>query len=285
MELPGEPEKIWRGRTPEGREAPIPQDGNWVYPIRLTTEESDPKEDIVPGIKPPSRAENKKSPDLLTRRATVEGALIVRYQITNPWIFLPIFGDIENLEKQLTDSAPTEMANLVQVGTLARTLSNMDAISSEITRRVNMALANTRGIELTDEQKNNNSISQLMSEQCGFKLIDIKMKPFNLGIDFNEILQKIPDADAKAYDIRETGSAEADARNAMIVGEKKGLEEMEKLAGTEDGRFVIQTDLAGKIASAKPTIVAGDTTNIANALMQLGAGTASIINKQQNKDQ
>ncbi len=168
MELPGEPEQIWRFKDENQDELPlgigrngevvpepkkvIQEDGEqvliilpWVQPVRVLFgnkdlgEDNDPLSETskfpgMPKLKENNREGKQKDP--AHERVTAEVVCVLQWRVREISDFFRTYGSFSNAKKMLADVAVAEMTAVLQAGTPARALGNQELLSHHILRKV-----------------------------------------------------------------------------------------------------------------------------------------------------
>jgi hypothetical protein len=283
-ELPGEPEQIWRGRkklrNADGseREEPLPigtvesgarvgytPEGGWVEARRLNFNNDDPETAQDPlATLPNFRPTKKTDRDPLKERVTVELAITLHWrvqpdQVREFFLSLGLGDDEDPMRKardQIGDIVLSEASNVLQVGTLARALNNVDLVSDYVRDKVRTAVAG-----------------------WGVFIIMTKLEPFVMSHDLNRSIQSIADAEAR----RQSTVKDAQAEKARLIavgkgtgkGEKarlektaKGMQQMADVAAKPGGALAIQAETVQK--TFKPTdkvVIAGSLGDLATSVI------------------
>ncbi|MBI2100127.1 MAG: hypothetical protein HYT48_02185 [Candidatus Vogelbacteria bacterium] len=230
MELPGEPEQIWRFKDEQDKELPlgIGRDGKpvllptkdgkplpWIQPIRVNFDDEnshpdkDPLNEIANDLenKPAFRKtpgtpkevdgvvnEEERGEDPTSKRVTTEVSGILQWRVWHLATFLRSFETFKNAEKQLADIAVSAMSSALQMGTLGRALGNQELLGHYITQKVREKM----GHEVAFEKKAGHPKGETISCRRGVEIISFQLKPPGLSYDLNVAIQRILEAKAKA---------------------------------------------------------------------------------------
>lgn len=299
MEVPGEPEQIFDesfpdekgedGKIKKGKEKPLPTELTpkgkpYVRPIRVTFEDDDPEKEEDDLIKP-NRAQRDKEDDKkgekdpLRRRVTVTLSFALPFQITDPSKAFTTFGTVEEIQRQLADYAVTEVVNILQVGTLARAMNNMDAIGKVATKK------------LLEFLRSKHPTQGIGTEEWGIHIYGIKLKPFGLSHDLNDKIQKISESIAQAEARKNEGAGEkvylteqgigkANARKALLKAEADGFAELGKLNAGAREVLAIEAVRTG-LANGNHVILGG-SGSLQGLVAELAA-TGKVVSKEMEK--
>lgn len=173
IELPGEPEQIWRYKDEKDEELPlgISKDSNkpidppkkiirvkenggekvieeilhWVQPIRVLFNKRDPEEDPLietaafshtPAYQALKAAGTGEDKDPAHERVTAEVSGVLQWRVRGLADFLRTYKSFENATKLLADIAVTEMTSALQQGTPSRALINQELLGLHILRKI-----------------------------------------------------------------------------------------------------------------------------------------------------
>jgi len=214
MELPDEPDKIFRRED----EAPVPE--GMVPPIRVTFAQG-----------------TGAIADPLNERITAEVSVFVRFRLRHFWSFFVRIGNFKEAQRQLSDSAVSELQSELGKLTVAETFAKKEAIDDKLDNLVREKTKNW-GIELIDVR---------------IKLIGLSHE---LNISIRKVAQSVADkkatinnADAKAYDLTKVGEGEAKAIEAKLNAETTSLKKRAEDLKV-DGKNVLGARVAESIGTS-----------------------------------
>lgn len=259
LELPGEPEDIYRGEMKE-RE-PLPE--GMVPPIRIPFRTSITKEEAERIFKDRFSVKvhgatiefDPEVPDdgLSNRRVTAEVVLVIRYRIKDAISFIRVIGSIDEANRQIEDAAIALVNRIYTKMSLAQALNNLEWMSAILYQEV---------VRIT-------SFVEGKSESWG---LDIENTPVKL-IELNHALNSaIGGANQATFRKQETiTDAEAEKKKRLLEGQGAGMGERALLAGRTagfkkmaddldvDAAIVVGSEMARNITDnpGQKTIIAG----------------------------
>lgn len=250
MELPGEPEQIFRKEDVET----VPE--GMVPPIRITFAEGDPNDSTI----------DKTDP--LNRRTTNEVSLFTRWRIRKQkfWDFYVRIQDRDEAKRQLTDMGVGVLQEKLTLLTVAQTLRQLVPINNEL-----------------------DNLVRERTKNWGIEIIDYRIKLIGLSHNLNSAIQdiakseaertsKVIDADAEEQKRTKEGQGAANALRAAIVARGTGMAAVAAALGVE-GRDVLGAETARDIGQGPSnTFILG-----APGVQELAVLGAALAEKMQNK--
>jgi len=170
IELPGEPEQIWRHQDANGKELPlgigsgdgktsipppkkrgknkegkeIEEELEWVHPVRILFNRKNPDKEPLEGMEvfdgvstfQKSSPAEKGGKDPTQERVTAEVSGVLQWRVRGIASFLRNYETFENARKLLGDIAITEMTSALLKGTPDRAQINQDLLGHQILRTI-----------------------------------------------------------------------------------------------------------------------------------------------------
>lgn len=323
IELPGEPEQIWRYKDEEDKELPlgIGRDGKtpidppkkfirvreggvekeikkdlpWVQPIRVLFNKRDPEEDPLaetlafaggtPTFQKPNKlGEEEKDP--ARDRVTAEVSGVMQWRVRGIANFLRTYESFGNATRLLADIVVTEMTNALLKGTPDRAQVNQDLLGDHILRKIRERVDHdvgkkkvphwSGGLEdlesgedanhkpiFKDKKSGEVIFDQLghpkgetigISCRRGVEIVLFQLKPPVFSRNYNNSIQEVPMAEARA---------QADAKKGR--GEKERMKALMEHAGTAGGEMMLMLEqletIKASIGKKDDKIVLVDSSN------------------------
>lgn len=235
MEIPAEPQNIWRGEGPPPAERP-----ELRPPIRITFAEGGDKDDP------------------LQRRVTQEVSFFVRLRVDKFFNFYTRIGTIEDAKHQMEDVGVSYLADVLPQYTLSEAIKKVTKFSEELERQLEEATLGWGAkilmarVKQFPFSKSLNEAIQRMAESSATKIATIT--------------ESEGDRERRANE----GVGDGRAAHARLKGRGDGLKEMAQTLGV-DGKDILAAETARDIGQSPSTkIIVG-----ADGLRQLvGAGAA-----------
>lgn len=344
IELPGEPEQVWRFKDAEDKELPlgIGRDGttpinppkkfietrrdgeekivekilSWVQPIRVLFNKEDPAHDPlfetsnfdgIPKLQEPQKlpmGSQGGSEDPARYRVTAEVSGVMQWRVRGIAAFLRTYETFENATKLLADTVVTEMTSALLKGTPDRAQINQDLLGQHILRKIRERVDHEVGKKkvhrwfgqredlefgkvagedadkkpitktvLQDEKSGEIIFDQLghpdgetICCRRGIEIVLFQLKPLVFSRSYNNSIQEVPMAEAKAQADAKKGRGEKDRMKALMehAGTKGGemmlaLEQLETIKasiGKKDDKIVL-VDSSNPVAGIFGGITAG----------------------------
>lgn len=238
MEIPAEPENIWRGEDPPpaGRPELRP-------PIRITFAEG----------------ENKDDP--LQRRVTEEVSFFVRLRIERFFPFYVRVGSIEEAKRQLEDTGVSYLAEVLPHHTLSEAIKRVVDYSRELKSRLDAAVESwgvripTARVKQFPFSKSLNTAIQQMAESSAKKIATITA------------------AEGEREKRTLEGAGSAAAEKALLDARTEGLRRRKDDLGITDGAVVAGIEAAERIGQGASTKIIVGAAGI-KEIIGLGAAVA-----------
>ena len=269
LEIPGEPQKIWRLVDEKGTDLPIPEDKleeGFKPPFRITFAQSPSVGSINTlneevgrlGLKSgvtfnPDISNGDREDGLHTRRITAEVVLIIRYRINDAMTFVSVIGDRDGANRQIEDLAVALISRVFTKISVAQALHNLTWASHL----------------LTEELKKRVGADYGEQESWGLDLETAQVKLVGFNHSLNKAITAageatykkkatITDAEATSEKLRLEGEGTGAAEKAVLVARTRGLQEMSTSLGVS-GSLVLGTEAARAITAnpGQKTIIAG----------------------------
>lgn len=248
-ELPCEPEKIWRAEDHGNLTTPPP---GYFPPIRITfgpPEKDETKPNFIEGNNP------------YDKQMTVEVVPVISWRIIKYTVFLGEIGTIENAKKQMEDVAITQFAADFAKITPAVALKGLDSHSQTLRAAIEERVKSWK-----------------------VEIVSAQIKPFIFNHDLNIAVIKVSEAEQQkkaditksegtSQKIRNEGDALAEtsakkiklegvelanARELLLKAEAIGVEELSKVAQTEEGKITLWLDtMKTALEKSNHTIIPG----------------------------
>jgi regulator of protease activity HflC (stomatin/prohibitin superfamily) len=259
LELPGEPEDIFRGEM-KTRE-PLP-DG-MVPPIRIPFRTSITEEEArrifgdnySVDIDGNTLYFDHVVPDdgLSNRRITAEVVLVIRYRIQDAISFIRAIGSLEEANRQIEDTAISLVNRIFTKMSLAQALNNLEWMSAMLFREVERRTGLVEG---------KSASWGLDIENANVKLIELH-HDLNTAIgDANEATFRkqstITDAEAEQVKRYLEGKGAGQGERELLAGRTAGFKKMVKTLGVNP-EIVIGSEMARNITDnpGQKTIITG----------------------------
>jgi len=234
----------------------------WVQPIRVLFSNQDLKDKDDPiyetskffgmpkimaslGKGKGKRKRDDIGKDPALERVTAEVVSVVYWRVRGISDFFRSYGSFANAQKALADIVIAEQTAVLQVGTPARALANQELLGLHILRKVRETVDH----EVGPAGQQRNEAGDLVFDQEGKPVMDtcpchpkgktgecrrgieivlFKLKPPNFSHDYNQSIQAVPEATAKAH---------ADALKGG--GEQRHIQALKEVAGTAGGELLL----------------------------------------------
>jgi regulator of protease activity HflC (stomatin/prohibitin superfamily) len=261
MQIPGEPEKIFRQK--EGESEAVPE--GMVLPVRILTGSAKIAKDrhsthypLVDG-------------DPLNDTMTLEVSAIARGAIEDYILFLRTIGDLDKAKQQIRDTLEILLNSEFVTRTPALIRLHWDEINQKFQTAVDK-LVRSWGMRMDEGTKMvsidpTHTINKSLRDR-----LDARIKKETA----------ITTAQGTADAERLTGKGKADARQSWLEAEAAGKTKLAEVAKSEEGKYALAIEAAQKMAEAsKHTILqsGGD-----GGLLGLAAGAAEALKKLTSRD-
>ncbi|HUQ30220.1 MAG TPA: SPFH domain-containing protein [Candidatus Paceibacterota bacterium] len=241
FQFPGDPEKVFHGDDkvdlPEGM----------VRPIRVVT-----------------RSPKDTEKEHLDVQMTLVVNFVVQFRVVNIFDFVANIGTLKEAERQMRDAGETTLAEAITIRTAGQVVTGLSDINSLLEDAIQKRIEGW-GVEMISARMVAPDITH-----------DVSIALANIPIARAQAEKTVIDARATRAKLTEEGQGAADAREALLTGEAKGLEAQKKLLGLANGETVLAAQVAQAVVGNEKTILIGGESGMKDVMAIVKGAEAAL---------